>query len=111
MRATLLAFFALSYGATLISHAVTIGIPGPTWIALSPASPGAARFFRHELVRISLASGGDNVGCGERHGAAVRGFMSAEDDSAVVGGVQPLMGVRRIRIGVLDAADQGGALG
>ena len=31
MRATLLAFFALVYGATLISHAVTIGIPGPSW--------------------------------------------------------------------------------
>jgi uncharacterized protein len=31
VRATLLAFFALSYGATLISHAATIGIPGPTW--------------------------------------------------------------------------------
>jgi uncharacterized membrane protein YfcA len=30
-RATLLAFFALSYGATLVSHAATIGIPGPTW--------------------------------------------------------------------------------
>jgi uncharacterized membrane protein YfcA len=33
VRATLLAFFALSYGATLMLHAVTIGIPGPTWIA------------------------------------------------------------------------------
>ena len=31
VRATLLAFFALSYGTTLASHAVTIGIPGPTW--------------------------------------------------------------------------------
>ena len=31
MRATLLAFFALIYAATLISHAITIGIPGPSW--------------------------------------------------------------------------------
>jgi uncharacterized protein len=31
VRATLLAFFALLYGATLISHATTIGIPGPSW--------------------------------------------------------------------------------
>lgn len=41
MRATLLAFFALSYGATLISHAVTIGIPGPTWIAAGILVPFA----------------------------------------------------------------------
>jgi uncharacterized protein len=33
VRATLLAFFALSYGVTLASHAVTIGIPRPTWLA------------------------------------------------------------------------------
>jgi uncharacterized protein len=33
VRATLLAFFALSYGATLMLHAATIGIPGPTWLA------------------------------------------------------------------------------
>jgi uncharacterized membrane protein YfcA len=33
MRATLLAFFALSYGATLVFHAATIGIPDPTWLA------------------------------------------------------------------------------
>lgn len=31
VRATLLAFFALSYGATLVFHAATIGIPGATW--------------------------------------------------------------------------------
>ena len=41
VRATLLAFFALSYGATLISHAVTIGIPGPTWIAAGILVPFA----------------------------------------------------------------------
>jgi hypothetical protein len=33
VRATLLAFFALSYGVTLASHAATIGIPAPTWLA------------------------------------------------------------------------------
>ena len=36
VRATLLAFFAISYGVTLASHAATIGIPAPTW--LLPAS-------------------------------------------------------------------------
>jgi uncharacterized membrane protein YfcA len=41
VRATLLAFFALSYGATLISHAVTIGIPSPTWIAAGTLVPFA----------------------------------------------------------------------
>jgi uncharacterized membrane protein YfcA len=33
VRATLLAFFALSYGVTLASHAATIGILAPTWLA------------------------------------------------------------------------------
>jgi uncharacterized protein len=33
VRATLLAFFALSYGVTLASHAATIGIPAQTWLA------------------------------------------------------------------------------
>src|SRR6266404_4744098 len=33
VRATLLAFFALSYGVTLASHAATIGIAAPTWLA------------------------------------------------------------------------------
>jgi hypothetical protein len=33
VRATLLAFFALSYGATLAALAATIGIPRLTWIA------------------------------------------------------------------------------
>jgi uncharacterized membrane protein YfcA len=33
VRATLLALFALSYGVTLASHAATIGIPAPTWLA------------------------------------------------------------------------------
>ena len=41
MRATLLAFFALSYGATLLSHAATIGIPGSTWLAALMLIPSA----------------------------------------------------------------------
>jgi len=41
VRATLLAFFALSYGATLASHAATIGIPGPTWLAAGVLIPVA----------------------------------------------------------------------
>jgi uncharacterized membrane protein YfcA len=39
VRATLLAFFALSYGATLASHAATVGIPGPTWVAAGILAP------------------------------------------------------------------------
>jgi uncharacterized membrane protein YfcA len=41
VRATLLAFFALSYGATLVSHVVTIGIPAPTWLAAGILIPFA----------------------------------------------------------------------
>jgi uncharacterized protein len=41
VRATLLAFFALSYGVTLASHAVTIGIPAPTWLAAGILIPFA----------------------------------------------------------------------
>jgi uncharacterized protein len=41
VRATLLAFFALAYGATLISHAMTIGVPGSTWLAASTLVPFA----------------------------------------------------------------------
>jgi uncharacterized membrane protein YfcA len=41
VRATLLAFFALSYGATLASHAATVGIPGPTWMAAGILAPFA----------------------------------------------------------------------
>jgi uncharacterized protein len=41
VRATLLGFFALAYGATLISHAVTIGIPGPTWVTAGALIPFA----------------------------------------------------------------------
>jgi uncharacterized membrane protein YfcA len=41
VRATLLAFFALSYGATVMSHAATVGIPGPTWAAAGILGPFA----------------------------------------------------------------------
>jgi uncharacterized membrane protein YfcA len=41
VRATLLAFFALSYGVTVASHAATIGIPGPTWMAAGILAPFA----------------------------------------------------------------------
>jgi uncharacterized membrane protein YfcA len=41
VRATLLAFFALSYGVTLASHAATIGIPAPTWLAAGILVPFA----------------------------------------------------------------------
>src|SRR5262249_28904142 len=41
VRATLLAFFALSYAVTLASHAVTIGIPGPTWLVAGILIPFA----------------------------------------------------------------------
>jgi uncharacterized membrane protein YfcA len=41
VRATLLAFFALVYGVTLASHAATIGIPGPTWLAAGILLPFA----------------------------------------------------------------------
>ena len=41
VRATLLAFFALSYGVTLASHVATVGIPGPTWAAAGILAPFA----------------------------------------------------------------------
>ena len=41
VRATLLAFFALSYGMTLASHAATIGISAPTWLAAGILIPFA----------------------------------------------------------------------
>jgi len=41
VRATLLAFFALSYGVTLASHAATIGIAAPTWLAAGILIPFA----------------------------------------------------------------------
>jgi uncharacterized protein len=41
VRATLLAFFALSYAVTLVSHAATIGIPATTWLAAGILVPFA----------------------------------------------------------------------
>ena len=41
VRATLLAFFASSYGVTLTSHAATIGIPASTWLAAGILIPFA----------------------------------------------------------------------
>ena len=41
IRATIPAFFALAYGATLVSHATTIGVPGPTWVAAGTLVPFA----------------------------------------------------------------------
>jgi hypothetical protein len=41
VRATLLAFFALTYGVTLASHAATIGIPASTWLAAGTLIPFA----------------------------------------------------------------------
>jgi uncharacterized membrane protein YfcA len=41
VRATLLAFFALSYAVTLASHAATIGIPASTWLAAGILIPFA----------------------------------------------------------------------
>jgi uncharacterized membrane protein YfcA len=40
-RATLLSFFALAYGATLVSHAATIGIPAATWLGAGVLIPFA----------------------------------------------------------------------
>src|SRR5271167_1594698 len=41
VRATLLAFFALIYSATLAAHAATIGVPAPTWMAAAILIPFA----------------------------------------------------------------------
>jgi uncharacterized protein len=41
VRATLLAFFALSYAVTLASHAATIGIPASTWLTAGILIPFA----------------------------------------------------------------------
>jgi uncharacterized protein len=41
LRATLLAFFALSYMASLTAHAVTIGVPARTWLAAAVLAPFA----------------------------------------------------------------------
>src|SRR5262249_51169527 len=41
VRATLLSFFALSYGMTLAAHVTAIGVPGPTWAAAGVLTPFA----------------------------------------------------------------------
>jgi len=41
VRVTLLSFFSLSYAATLVAHAVTIGVPSPTLLAAAGLSPFA----------------------------------------------------------------------
>jgi uncharacterized protein len=41
VRATLLSFFSLSYGATLAAHAATIGVPGPTLLGAAGLIPFA----------------------------------------------------------------------
>jgi uncharacterized membrane protein YfcA len=41
VRATLLAFFALVYAATVATHAVTIGIPTQTWLSAGILIPFA----------------------------------------------------------------------
>lgn len=41
IRATLLAFFALVYTATLAAHAVTIGVPAQTWLTAAILLPFA----------------------------------------------------------------------
>jgi uncharacterized membrane protein YfcA len=41
VRATLLAFFALSYGATVAAHSATVGIPVSTWSAAAILAPFA----------------------------------------------------------------------
>jgi hypothetical protein len=40
-RATLLAFFALAYAATLAAHAATVGIPAQTWLSSGALIPFA----------------------------------------------------------------------
>ncbi len=58
VRATLLTFFALSYGATIVAHALTVGIPGRIWIAAGILIPFA---FLGGLAGRPL---GDRLGAG-----------------------------------------------
>ena len=41
VRATLLSLFALAYTVTLVSHAVTVGIPAQTWLSAGVLTPFA----------------------------------------------------------------------
>jgi uncharacterized membrane protein YfcA len=58
VRATLLAFFALSYGATLAAHAATVGISEPIWVAAGILAPFAL------LGGLAGRSIGDRIGSG-----------------------------------------------
>lgn len=64
IRATLFAFFALAYAATLLAHVATVGVPGATWIAA--------------LSLIPLALAGGLVGrlLGDRLGAEVAAALA-----------------------------------
>ncbi|MBO0735445.1 MAG: sulfite exporter TauE/SafE family protein [Alphaproteobacteria bacterium] len=39
VRATLLAYFSVSYGATLVAHAATVGVPSQTWLTAGALIP------------------------------------------------------------------------
>ena len=41
VRATLLSLFALAYTVTLVSHAVTVGVPAQTWLSAGVLTPFA----------------------------------------------------------------------
>ena len=58
IRATLLAFFALVYAATLAAHAATIGVPIHTWLTSGILLPFA---FLGGLIGRPL---GDRLGAG-----------------------------------------------
>jgi uncharacterized membrane protein YfcA len=58
IRATLLAFFALVYAATLAAHAATIGVPIQTWLTSGVLLPFA---FLGGLIGRPL---GDRLGAG-----------------------------------------------
>ncbi len=64
VRATLLAFFALSYGATLALHAATVGIPRPTWFAAGV------------LIPVALLGGLAGRPIGDRLGAEAFGMLA-----------------------------------
>ena len=54
VRATLLAFFALSYTVTLAAHAATIGVAAPTWVGRRLPDPvRAGRWARWPAARRS----------------------------------------------------------
>ncbi len=71
IRATLLAFFALVYSATLAAHAATVGVPEQTWVMAAAMLPfalfgglvgrplgdrlGAAAFTRFAIGLLAIA--------------------------------------------------------